>query len=161
MSSEGRDLAILEPDDNEGYGNWPLPCQRDMEIESLVRLLVADRPGDLRPHQSVVLLSFAERMASLARKERSVDRLRSGIRAAALAGAVGDAREGLLVLPLLWRTASALGNDPDAEFRSAAAEVGSENLVQFARRDPEDQTIEAMGYVEVDDEFGFHYERTW
>jgi hypothetical protein len=100
-------------------------------------------------------------MAIHSRNKGSIALLQSGIRAAGLGAGLDDTREGLLVLPLLWRTAIALGCDPATEFRSAADEVGGRALTEFAARDPKDQTIEEMGYVEVDDEFGFRYERTW
>ncbi len=160
MDPRPLDLDLLEPSSNEGYGNWPLPCHRDSEVEGLVPLLVADRPPLERRHAQV-LLAFAERTASLARIEGSIERLRSGISAAALAAAIGDARDALLVLPLLWKSTAELGADPVAEFRSAAEQVGGFALLEFAERPAEDQTIEAMGYIEVEDEFGFHYERTW
>lgn len=162
MTDHGLNLAILDPAQNEGYGNWPLPCVRDEEIGDLVRALLG--PGAVQPHarHAPVLLAFAERMATLARRDASPEQLRLGLAAAGLAVATGDPREGLLVLPLLWRSADVLGLDPSAEFRAVAHELDDgEHLLDFVAREPEDQTIEAMGYVEVDDDLGFHYERTW
>ena len=155
------DLSVLDPENNEGYGNWPLPCHRDGELRDLVTTLTAQRERPADAHAPVVR-AFAERMATLARREASVDQLRSGLDAAALVSLAGDVREGLLILPLLWRTAAALGLDAGSEFRAAAERVGGGGpLLEFAARKPEDQTLEAMGYVEVEDEFGVHYERTW
>lgn len=101
-------------------------------------------------------------MATLARREGSPEHLRIGLAAAGLASGTGDQREAMLVLSMLWRSADVLGLDPEAEFRSAAERLDmSQALLAFGARDPEDRTIEAMGYVEVEDELGFHYERTW
>lgn len=162
MTENRLDLALLDPANNEGYGDWPLPCARDEELGALMRVL--REPGELpaEARHVPVLLAFAERMAALARREASPDHLRIGLAAARLAGGIGDQRETLLVLPLLWRSADVLGLDAEAEFRTAARTGnGGEVLLEFSDRGPEDRTVEAMGYVEVDDEFGFHYERTW
>lgn len=161
MTDDGPDLGALRLENNHGYGTWPLPCPRDGEIADLLPSLLGGAAG-LRDGGAQVLLAFAERMASLARVERSVDRLRRGLDAAGLAISAPDAREALLVLPLLWRTAAVLGLDPTAEFVTAATRAGGAGaLVDFAGREPGDQAIEAMGYVEAEDERGFRYRRTW
>lgn len=155
------DLAVLEPSANVGYGLWPFPCPRDEEVAVVVRALVA--PGAPRPTtaQRDVLRTFAERMATLARRELSPEPLRLGLAAAALTADVEDVRDTLLVLPLLWRSAEVLGYDPRASFRAAHAAVGRGPLAEFATRPAADRGIDVMGYVEVDDADGFRYERTW
>lgn len=101
MTNRRLDLSFLDPANNEGYGNWPLPCARDKEVAAFVRVLTqADAE---RPHARYVpvLVAFAERMATLARREGSPERLRIGLAAAGLASCTGDQHEPMLVLPLL------------------------------------------------------------
>lgn len=164
MGDSPIDFGILEPDENEGYGSWHLPSARDEEIADLVRsLLGGDRTTEgLGRQHAPVLRVFAERMATLARRETSLERLRVGLDALALASSLGDSREALLIMPLLWKSAENLGLDAETEFRISAERAGDgEAIAGFAQRDREDRTIEAMGYVEVEDELGFRYERTW
>ena len=156
------DLSVLERSANEGYGDSPLPSYRDGEVSKIVAVLFEEGSGvELRLDHVDVLLAFAERMASLARRTGSHRELITGIRAAALALTVGDQRDGVLVLSLLWRTTEVLGIDAASTFRSTALDVGSSQLDEFADRLPENRSIESMGYVEIEDEDGFRYERTW
>lgn len=166
---DAADLAVLAPENNRGYGTWQLPCERDTEIAELLDRL--DQPGDLAglrglldTRYSTVLLAFAERMASLARRDRTPSHLRRGLLAAGLAASIGDQREATLVLPLLWRTAEILDLDPAHEFTSINERIGGpggKQLTAFASRSSEDQSIESMGYIEDRDETGFRYRRTW
>lgn len=159
-------LEILEPSQNEGYLNWVLPTARDREIENLVISLVESGDDARRPThlQRRVLLAFAERMAILARRDGSPDRLRAGLLAVALTPDGGDdVRDAIPVQGLLWRSAEVLGLDPAAEFLRVAEEVGDEaGFLEFTTRGPEERSLDAMGYVEVEDpDLGFSYERTW
>jgi hypothetical protein len=163
---ESFDLEILDPSQNEGYLDERLPSARDREILDLIsgagkngrlRELSAHLSGNHVP----VLLAFAERMAALAVRNRDPEMIRRGLLAACLTFAVGDRRDALLVLPLLWRSAERLLLDPASEFAAVSDDLGCDELSQFARRDPEDRSIESMGYVESQDDDGFRYERTW
>lgn len=165
-----RDLDILDPKSNLGYLGWPLPSPRDDEIVALFDQ--ARDNGELvrlaelvRPRQDSVLGAFAERMASLAVRTGDPTTLRNGLLAAALAIVAPevDVREVLLILPLLWHSAKRLELDPAAEFEATADLLppAATAMRQFVARKPEDQRIEAMGYVESSDDGGFRYERTW
>lgn len=164
------DLDILDPKSNSGYLVRPLPAPRDAEITAL--LDAARDNGQLvelaelvRPRQDAVLRAFAERMASLAVRTGDPVPLRGGLLSAAIAMAAPDAdgREVLLILPLLWHGARRLELDPAAEFAATAELVpaAATGLRQFTAREPADQRIEAMGYVESADDDGFRYARTW
>ena len=162
MAHDGRGIAALDPADNEGYGSWPLPCERDHEIGAVVRMLTASNVEGVGDRHGDVLRAFAERMATLARREMSREHLRVGLSAAGLACGLDDDREVLLILPLLWRSAKVMGLDANAEFRAVATgSDGRKVLGDFASRRAKDKTLEVMGYVEVEDESGFRYERTW
>jgi hypothetical protein len=162
--SEAPPEDVLDPANNAGYGTWRLPAVRDTEIADRVRELLASRPvPSLDPGRVAVLSAFAERMATLARRTGSVDRLRAGLDAMVLAHLGAADRDAVVPLALLWRSAEVLGIDPREVFLAAETRAGTDGgaLARFADRRPEDRGIDAMGYLEVEDEFGFHYERTW
>lgn len=163
-------LFVLDPTNNEGYGSARLPCVRDGEIASIVRRI--EGPEDFGEAKQTlghghgsVLSAFAERMASLAVREKSREALRDGLSAEQLALAVvGDYRDSLPALSLLFRASELIGADPAMEFAAVAAVAGSPDdqpLLDFAGRDQEDRSLESMGYIEQDDEDGFRFERTW
>lgn len=160
------DLSILDIEANVGYLDEQLPNFRDAQIAALVRNTaeragLAELEGEVDRAQVPVLLVFAERMASLAVRRRDAASLADGLRAAALATA-GDKRDAMMALALLWDAAGRIGVGPGDTFRSVAGDLprGGPALERFAQRDPEDQTIEAMGYRTTDED-GFRYERTW
>ncbi len=155
---------VLDPANNAGYGTWRLPAVRDGEIADRVASLLAQRPLPvLDPGRVAVLSAFAERMATLARRTGDAGRLRAGLDAMVLGHGGAADRDAVVPLALLWRTAEVLDVDPREEFLTAEARAGvtSGALSRFADRSPADRAIAAMGYREVDDEFGFSYERTW
>lgn len=156
-------LDVLEPAQNEGYGGRKLPCTRDEEIAHVVEALSRGRATDedLGPPHAHVLGVFAERMATLARRQGSPSDLKLGLEALALAERLGDSREALLVMPLLWKTAEVLALNPTSEFVQVAERHGVKELRAFVERRPEDRSVESMGYVETYDESGFIYDRTW
>lgn len=161
------DLDVLELDRNHGYGPRPIPSDRDSEIETVVRRgLSPEGYGELRsgvrPEHQAVLRAYAERMASLAVRRQSAEPLGAALVALALGGLDDGSREALLILPLIYRSAELLGEDPAALFRQAAVRVGETaagELGRFLGRD--DRSIRSMGYVEGADEDGFRYRRTW
>ncbi len=164
------DLAIVAPEQNQGYEGWQLPCERDREIARIVERLARrpeglPLPGSLGVRHGHVFVAFAERMASLAVRRRSAEYLHVGLLAAALAASVSDdPREAILVLPLLWRSAQILGVDPFNEFTTAGNAIGGaggQQLLDFLSRSQDDRTIESMGYTEDMEQDGFRYKRTW
>lgn len=159
------DLSILDLEANVGYLDEQLPNVRDAEIAALVRNTadragLAELEGEVDRAQVPVLLVFAERMASLAVRRHDVASLTDGLRAAALATA-GDTRDAMVALALLWDAAGRIGVGASDAFRSVAGDLprGGPALERFAERDPEDQTIEAMGYRTTDED-GLRYEWT-
>jgi len=160
--SDPIDISVLDPNTNEGYLDWPMPSRRDDEIASLIDNLVSSAGKGLSPGHAGVLMAFAERVATLARRNRLPQSIRTGLLSAVLAWPFIDPHEGMLVLSLLWRSAEVLGLDPAEEFRSASVDsYDGQELLEFLRRDPIDRTIEVMGYAEAETEDGFRYVRTW
>jgi hypothetical protein len=102
-------------------------------------------------------------MASWAVRTRERETLKTGLVSLSLGG-LGESRDSLTILPLFFHAANKLGLDPAELFREVAASASpaaAEVLEGFLHREPEDQTLEAMGYREGRDADGFRYERTW
>jgi len=163
-------LSVLDPANNEGYGSARLPNGRDEEIATLIRQIhgpseFAEAKRALSSGHGTVLSAFAERMASFAVRGTSLQSLREGLAAEQLALAVvGDYRDSLPALSLLFRACELLGADPGAEFASVAVQASppdDQPLLDFLERDEEDRSLTSMGYVEDHDEEGFRFERTW
>jgi hypothetical protein len=113
----------------DGYLDVPLPAPADDLLAALVqRFAAADAPlrDALREALSLshydALLTFAVRMAALAVRERSTQRLRLGVQAVALAGdaPTADWRETLAPLLCLSDAATRLGTNALGEFANAA-----------------------------------------
>ncbi|MFG2055215.1 hypothetical protein ACGFI9_14410 [Micromonospora sp. NPDC048930] len=162
-------FKVLEPARNVNYGREELPSPKDHRIRELLaaaasRATFTEVRDCLPPKADQVLGAFAERAASLAVRERSMDDLRTGLFAAALAQAASaDERDVLPALALLYRAAERIGAEPAVEFASAAERYGrgADSLARFIRRAPEDRTPEAMGFEEVNDGKDFTFVCTW
>lgn len=163
-ATDAADEDVLAPEANVGYLTWRLPAVRDREIADRVASeLAADPVAELDAGNAAVLAAYAERMATRARRTSDPTHLRAGLDAMVLAHLGVVDRETVAPLALLWRSAEVLGVDPAVAFLDAEARAGVRDgaLARFADRTPEDRGIGPMGYREVEDEFGFHYERTW
>jgi hypothetical protein len=154
-------------------GYLPLTIPHDLDaipgqfVGSYSRADIVDRELAPTLHRGAdsVLLAFSERQAALAVRIQSQDILRLSVLAIGLASLVtNDERDGMLVMPLPWRTAELLRQEPKSVFVAAAETlppVAQKALLAFANRDSEDQTLACMGYVEGSDGGGFRYVRTW
>lgn len=163
---------ILEIDANRGYGRKRIPVERDFEINQLYDEFAAATQAErddfcsrLGPSHAAVLRAFAERMASFAVREGSVEPLRRALFALAVGGAADDAREAIMILPLIHRSAELIEAEPQALFASAGRPCTSgefaDEIKDFPNRDPHDRSLDAFGYVESADTDGFLYVRTW
>ena len=168
MAMLDRTLEKLASECTHGYGPSPLPNQIDEEVESLVHAVASDGETDpltkMNETHGFVLLAYAERMASLAVRENSVDTLSKGLVALRIASKLIYVKEALPVLALMYNSANKLGIDPTNLFSTLVLRDGDELKVfvdSFLSRSAEDRSIQAMGYVEGEDEAGFRYVRTW
>ena len=152
-----------------GYGPSALPNEIDEEVERLVNLSLAapDADGvlaDLTQTHGMVLLAFAERMSSLAIRERRLDVVSKGMEALRIASGVVYEKELLPILALLHNSAMKLGADwsrmipVTPGFEETRFNVFCES---FLSRSAADSSIEAMGFIEGEDDGGFRYLRTW
>jgi len=152
------------------YYQEPLPCVVDQRLERLCdwfsRASTSEREAftsSLDRRHADFLLVFSERMATLAVRESSIQRLQNGLKAITMLSlSTLDFRESVLVLALHRHSAVKLGADPKKLILQAAtcatAEV-AEQLDAFAQR--ESVPIESMGFKETHSTDGFIYERTW
>jgi hypothetical protein len=143
-------MDVLEAPASAGCLGQPLPSPRDDAITAL--LDQANENGQLaelaRPQRTAVLGAFAERMAALAIRTGDPATLRNGLLAAVLAVAAADTRD-------------APAGPGTARTNSNSTRPRSSAPRQFTERGPEDQRIEAMGYVESAGDAGFRHLRIW
>jgi hypothetical protein len=119
--------------------------------------------GSLSDHERTVLGRYGHRAATLAAREHSPDRLRSGLVATAIAiPANEDERDLLVGLALHHHVARHLGVSVVAVFDAAAPfaepEVGGK-FTRFARR--QDVTLTAFGWQERPTPHGPSFVPTW
>ena len=164
-------VSRLVAGNNPGYGPLPLPAPRDAEIARLLDVFTQASPEQrgqllsrLTREHSPTLLAFAERMASLAVREREPRRIFLGLLALVVESFASDYRENAMILSLHYDAAGRIGADPARLFEEAASYARPEvarALRRFLARSPEDQSIAAMGYQEGREPDGFRYQRNW
>jgi hypothetical protein len=119
------------------------PVQREVLVSALT-----DR-------QRTIIGRYGMRAATLALRERSIPRLRSGLIALVLSGsAASDARDFMVAAAVHHHVALQLGQDPAELFDEAATYAGpaGELLQAFGRR--QDVTLKAFAWREVATEHG-------
>ena len=158
--------AIID-DIRKGYPEPFLPCDRDERISTLVKLFINGTNLDRRHiwqsvdwHLSGAVTGFAERMASLAVREKSRERIVEGLVALIIEDYFCDWRDNLRRVAPLYDAAKKIGLDPNALFLEVAGQFKSSvavSLRQFTERSPQDQSLEAFAYSESADADGFIY----
>jgi hypothetical protein len=158
-------IAKLDSENSVDYLSRPLPCAMDEEISELIGLLVSlklnERMAFCDRVKPFLLLAFSERMAILGVRRHAESDLLNGLMAHIIKDFGFDYRENLLLLSLLYHSASRIGSDPVDLFQKAAAFASPKSadyLLGFARKP---SSIRSMGYKEVMTLDGFGYERTW
>jgi len=163
-------LLRLGSEYSHGYGPSLLPGKIDEEVESLVDAIAADGGEQsaivlkMSETHGLVLLAYAERMASLAVRRGENAMLEKSMAALRIASALTYVKEALPVLCLLSNSAKKLGVDVNKFFALTTINLKGElkpYIEAFSNRSDEDRSIEAMGYIEGEDEQGFRYLRTW
>ena len=171
MSVLFRSATWLEGTSTNGYGTWPIPHDLDQSITALIGdwcdLGDEQRIGEsstITARQCQTLLAYSERMASKAVRTRDSECIRLGLIALGVDGWRTDWRDNIMVLSLHARSSEIIGADPSTLFGEAGqclAPNVQRSFELFLQRDPEDRSIEAMGFTESRDEDGFRYKRTW
>jgi hypothetical protein len=155
---------IASPD-FDGYLHRPIPDERDNLVRFLVTVAVrSEGIGDAIVRRSTdrhaaAFRAFAERMASHGLRLGAPDVLGDAAGALSLAYAAGDAREALLIVPLVARSAERLKIDHDIVIDRAVDDIARSyrHTIEMgaARR------LKEMGYHEIVSHEGLAYARDW
>jgi hypothetical protein len=153
------------------YSSQPLPSELD---DAIGRLVAAYRGASSEDRQELrtarrsaawfPVLVYAERMATLALRERAVNRIEDGLIALAIEDFTFDPRDSIPLLALHHHAAGRIGADVRTVFESAAQHASpkvAETLRRFPSRNERDKSLAAMGYAESPDpDAMLAYERT-
>jgi len=111
--------------------------------------------------ESILIFSvFAERMASLAVREKNIEQVKKSLFALVISSYKEDYREVLMILSLIYNAIVKIGVIPLEIFNEIASIIEMpEYIKKFPNRDEKDRIIEVMGYEESEDKDGFLYKR--
>jgi hypothetical protein len=161
----------LRRENNRGYGSSPIPNDRDREITSLIETWMKldqnkrdDEGAWISEDQRFPLMTYSERMASLAVRTRDETRLVLGLVALGVDNWRFDLRDNLRVVSTFHDAASRIGISPETMFEKAAAVLpdrAATGLRKFLRRTAADRSIEAMDYTTEHAADGFRYKSKW
>ncbi len=151
------------------YLSEPLPSPTDemlMQMSEVYLNMVATEDRALfltlfDERSSELLSIFAHRMSMLAVRRQLETLILQGLVMLALAVANVDWREATMTLSLLYNSGKRLGKAQELFTQAAAiapTPFASNWLLDFVRRRPEDQRIEAMGFKEFDGPHGLLYQ---
>lgn len=151
--------SILNPVKNSLDSELTAVCQRFAASDASGR---ADIRSSISKDESYTLLTFSNRSAVFAIRERSVNWVRNGLIAIAMLQ-VGrtDFRDILMAASLVYHSAKRVGTDPDQLFRDVAKlsepDV-STLLTQFTKRSEKDKDLRSSwGYDEVETKDGIGF----
>lgn len=157
-------LTRVQPASRLGDGNQ---IQLQQHIEELVKAFAPLNEVEKRTiwrqitsPVSLALFWFAKRMAILAIRELSEERIYQGLVALVIENLAFDSRDSLTPLALLHHSSEKLGADSPGIFSRAAALARSEVaefLKNFLNRPPPLRSIQTFGYREGASNVGFTY----
>jgi len=152
----------------EGYGYENLPCALDEQVYQIInnfRSKFSETHNDyslmFENHTLSLLIAFAERMAILGVREKSSDRLLNGLIALVLTNFALDFREIVPVISLLYHSAIKISVDPKYLFENASSFATNKSAAQLKSFIEHPRHIHSMGYIEVEADGLFFYQRTW
>jgi hypothetical protein len=158
-------LRIQEADWRQ-YGDSPIPVALDADLRLIVEhISQLDEIGRreflslLSEDHANTLARYAERMAAQAIRYCNAEYIREGLKALAIVYGVGDPRDVLACINLLYHSAKKIGQDPKTVFDSIRLpNLDCEQLVrELFDNKKRDWSISVMGYVETTDQDGFRY----
>lgn len=146
----------------------PIPCTFDAKISELINVFMQAAHDErlrminnMQGENSGFLFAFGERMAALAVREHSGQRLLEGLVALVLEDYKFDPRDNIVCLAPLYHSAVKIGVDPVSLFTKAtsyAKNEAADAIAHFPSRPPELRSLESMGYKESYGPDGFRYE---
>lgn len=168
MTTQGIEFLKVFCQRPSRYGRLPIPQLYDNELMIAIKNYTLALREDQRAISDALSIEdmrtlrvFAERMAVLAVRDKSVEALRTGILSIVVEDFRFDYREDYLILSLLYRSSEIL----NCSFVSLvnqcaphASSIAQKYLLQFAMRPT---PIGEMGYIEVGVDNEFIYKRTW
>jgi len=165
-----RVLQEIEQEAEQRSYCQPIPCNIDHQLSALIGLFLKAHPPERQQFFSLVsssfsglLISFAERMASLGVTEKSRVRLLEGLIALVLEDyRGGDPKDNIMILPLLYHAAEKIGADARELFSEAASYASNKaarQILDFPQRNPRDKSLDAFFYEEIDGADGFRYKQ--
>ena len=146
-----------------------IPIELDTTLQLVVREFITADEGyragvlsQLTPRYRQLLLSLGTRLAILGARSRNPDLITEGLIALRLGWPEEDIRDQIRDLAPMYHAALKAGADPTALFRSAAG-IAQDNdftsfLEEFVSRPDDDNSLEALGWREVDHADGFRFE---
>ncbi len=146
-----------------------MPCELDDDFRGLISLFTqasyAEREAILKKIDANIagaLMAFGSRMAVWGARLNSRELLLKGLIALVIDDGNYDIRDTIDVMPLLYHSAVKINVDPQSLFNEAAhffPTQAARILREFPRRKPEDRSLQAFYYVEVDTPEGLDYKR--
>jgi hypothetical protein len=149
-----RPMPIPQPQD--GGIRDALRCWAELDNEARVTAALT-----ITERQSLALLGYSERQASLAVREKREEPVFLGLLALGLDDWRFDYRDNLVRVALHYDAALRLGISPEDLFERAAAilpATSSRGLQSFLQRGAETRSLKAMGWRAGTDHGGFRYE---
>jgi hypothetical protein len=105
---------------------------------------------------------FAEHMAVLAVRHHQPTDVEAGLLALAFYAKKADERDTILLVSVLFDALKRLGSDPAPLFETTSQKFGGLAVLDNYRlRQPEDQSIEDMGYEAIGEGLDITYRRSW
>jgi hypothetical protein len=145
------ELQFVSPGD---YLRAPIPMPDDEIIRSYVNGLCDALKDWCRPalssREAWFLIIFAERMAALAVREKSLKLVRDGLLALAIEDGQEELPESIGAAAVLWDAATRVSSDPRGVFAAIFSNLPESEFVksmrQFLRRPHDEQSLDAWGY---------------
>ena len=148
------------------YYSHTIPSEIDKLINTILISLIKLDKNNLKKtitsmDESILIFSvFAERMASLAVREKNIEQVKKSLFALVISSYKEDYREVLMILSLIYNAIVKIGAIPLEIFNEIASIIEMpEYIKKFPNRDEKDRIIEVMGYEESEDKDGFLYKR--
>jgi len=161
----------IAQDETLSYCSKPIPHELDAKLSRVAKLFIESCPTERTyffrlTHEDISFrfICFAERMATVGVREKSRQRLLEGLAALIIEDYRVDWRDNLTRLAPLYDAATKIGVSPDELFIEAASLADNSvarAITEFTKRKPEDKSLEAFEYEEVNEPNGFRYKSKW
>ncbi len=149
---------------DSGYYKQDIPSVIDHQLMSLLKESVNVIQIDSKKlSESYRIFNlFAERMATLAVREKKIEWVKLGVFGLCRFSLDKDYREAVSILSLLYDAIVRIGDTPKIIFKEVELNTSGTMFIEsFLNRSEADKTINAMGYETIGNGNDFLYRRTW